>query len=126
MKNSNAKNSNSDVATVFQGRPMPVPGRPAGYAALMAKYGLELPPPPRLTIIAQRHERLDLEDWLVLTPRHEPEDTLADHLEFALKWEGVDLGVLAKLFQEVTSDEILSVVMAKPSGSYARRVWFLY
>lgn len=103
-----------------------MPGRPAGYAAIMENYGLKLPLPPRLAIIAERHERLELEEWLVLTPRHAPDETLADQIEFALKWEGVDLGVLSKLFQEVPSDEIRSVVMAKPTGAYTRRLWFLY
>ncbi|MGQ0712676.1 MAG: Fic family protein [Gemmatimonadaceae bacterium] len=117
---------NSEVARVFQGRPTPVPGRPVGYAALVGRHGLRVPLPPRLAIIADRHQRLELEDWLVLTPRHAPKDTLAGHLEFALKWEGVDLGVLAKLFQEIPSDDVRTVVLATPTGAYARRLWFLY
>jgi Fic family protein len=116
----------SEVATTFQGRRMPVSGHPAGYAALIAEYGLELPPPPRLAMIAERHERLDLEDWLVLTPRHAPDNTLADQLEFAVKWEGVDLGVLSKLFEQIPSEAIRSIVLTKPSGAYARRLWFLH
>jgi hypothetical protein len=77
-------------------------------------------------MIAERHRRNDTGDWLVLTPRHAPEDTLAGHLAFALKWEGVDLGLLGSLFREVGGGEISAVVREKPTGAYTRRLWFLY
>ena len=65
-------------------------------------------------------------EWLLLTPRHAPEDSLQGHLEFALKWEGVNLGVLAALYRTVDSAEIARMVRDKPTGVYSRRIWFLY
>jgi hypothetical protein len=62
----------------------------------------------------------------VLTTRHTPEDTLAGHLIFALKWEGVQLGVLAALFRATGPDPIRVLVEATTTGAYARRIWFLY
>jgi hypothetical protein len=62
----------------------------------------------------------------MLTPRHAPADNLRGHLLFALKWEGVQLGVLAALFQIVGPDDIAAVVQQTPTGAYARRLWFLY
>jgi hypothetical protein len=47
-------------------------------------------------------------------------------VEFALKWEGVNLGVLRALFEALPAGEVREVVLAKPTGAYARRVWFLY
>lgn len=61
----------------------------------------------------------------MLTPRHRPEQTLAGHLQFALRWEGIDLGVLAALFRQIDSDEIAAIVRATPTGGFARRLWFL-
>jgi hypothetical protein len=55
-----------------------------------------------------------------------PDDTFSGHLEFALKWEGVDLGVLAALFKVVTDDEIAAAVRSKPTGAYAGRPWYLH
>jgi len=46
-------------------------------------------------------------------------------LVFALKWEGVDLGVLAALFERIEPDEIAALVRATPTGGFARRLWFL-
>jgi hypothetical protein len=45
---------------------------------------------------------------------------------FALKWEGVDLAVLAALFKSVPAGDIAAIVRATPTGGFARRIWFLY
>jgi hypothetical protein len=78
---------------------------PAGYAAVVARYGLRAALPPRLTALALRHHPSSTPDWLMLTPRHRPEQSLAGQLQFALRWEGVDLGVLAALFRQIEPDE---------------------
>lgn len=116
----------AEPVTVFHGRKVPEPARPTGYAALWHRYELAVPLPGRLAAIAERHRRSATAEWLILTPRHAPEESLAGQLEFALKWEGVDLGVLHRLFRRVPAEEIAAVVRAKPTGVYARRLWFLY
>jgi hypothetical protein len=63
---------------------------------------------------------------LLLSPKHAPPDTLAGHLEFALKWEGVELPLLKQLFKIVPTSELRAVILAKPTGAYTRRLWFLY
>ncbi|MDE2653861.1 MAG: Fic family protein [Gemmatimonadota bacterium] len=105
---------------------IPEPGSPAGYAALAARYNLRVPLPSRLAAIAVRHHPESTPEWLMLTPRHAVEDTLRGHLEFALKWEGVSLGVLAALFRAVDPGEFTQMVRDTPTGAYARRIWFLY
>lgn len=110
----------------FHGRGLPEPAVPAGYAALIERFDLAVPLPPRLTAIAERHHPAPNPSWQLLTPRHRPPDTLEGQLVFALKWEGVDLGVLAALFKVVEPNEIAAVVRATPTGAFARRTWFLY
>lgn len=117
---------NTEAVRVFQGRELPEPGKLVGYAALWKHYDLPVPLPPRLAAIAQRHRQSNTPEWLMLTPRHSPVDSLAGHLEFALKWEGVDLGVLKQLFKIVHPEEVAAVVRKKPTGIYTRRLWFLY
>ena len=51
---------------------------------------------------------------------------MGDHLEFALKYDGTNLAILASLFQAVAPEEFLAYVQSKPTGKYARRLWFLY
>lgn len=110
----------------FHGRPLPRPGVPAGYAALTERFGLAVPLPPTLAAISERHRRESHTGWQLLTPRHRPADTLAGQLVFALKWEGVDLAVLAALFKTVRAENVAAIVREKPTGSFARRIWFLY
>jgi hypothetical protein len=92
----------------------------------MDRYALRLPLPPQLAAIATRHHPVSTEQWLLLTPAHRPDDSLAGHLEFALKWEGVNLGVLVQLFRVVPSQQIAQAASSKPTGIYSRRLWFLY
>jgi hypothetical protein len=121
-----SKIHSSEPVTEFRGRPLPEPGRPAGYAALIETHRLETPLPHRLHAIGERHKIVTTEGWRLLTPRHAPEDTLAGHLTFALKWEGLDLTVLKRLFLALGPEAIVAIVQSQPTGSYARRIWFLY
>lgn len=116
----------SQTVNHFHGRPLPEPAIPAGYAALIDRFDLALPVPRQLTAIADRHHPPSSPSWQVLTPRHRPSDTLEGHLVFALKWEGVNLGVLAALFNAVEPNAVAEFVRATPTGAFARRTWFLY
>jgi Fic/DOC family protein len=110
----------------FHGRRLDEPAFPAGYAALIGRYELAIPLPPRLSAIAVRHHPVSSDEWLMLTPRHRPSDTLQGHLTYALRYEGVDLSVLAPLFKALPGDEVAALVRAEPTSAYARRIWFLY
>ena len=112
--------------TDFHGRIAPEPVKPVGYAALIDRYGLQLPLPQRLTAIAERHKPTSTSEWQLLSPRHAPEDSLFGHLELAIKWEGIDLGVLAALFKVIDDREVAKIIRSEPTGSYARRIWYLY
>src|SRR5688572_22954047 len=116
----------------FHGQVLPEPAIPAGYAALIERFELAVPLPPRLAGTAVRHHPAPHPVWQLLTPRHRPEDTLEGQLIFALKWEGVDLGVLAALFhregpeRDELEAEVTRLVCGTPTGVFARRIWFLY
>jgi hypothetical protein len=62
----------------------------------------------------------------VYPPKYWPGNTPGDHLEFALKYDGTNLAILASLFREVAAEDLLAYVRSKPTGKYARRLWFLY
>jgi len=126
LSNQASREQNSTAVKDFRGRLLPEPARPVGYAALVDRYGLSVPLPSVLTAIAARHHPASTAEWRLLTPRHAPDGALGDHLEFALKWEGVDLAVLSAVFRAVPDEEVAAVVRAKPTGTYARRLWFLH
>lgn len=116
----------SDRVSVFQESRLPEPALPVGYAALIDAYGLRVPLPLALCAIGKRHKVYEEGGWRIYTPRHEPAATLEGHLTFALKYEGLDLAVLKRLFMALEPDELAAMIRAKPSGAYMRRVWFLY
>lgn len=55
-----------------------------------------------------------------------PGETIGDHLEFALKYDGVNLALLARIFEKVGSKVLVEYIASKPTGKYARRIWFFY
>ncbi|MBN2498662.1 MAG: Fic family protein [Deltaproteobacteria bacterium] len=116
----------SDPLIVFRDRRLPERARPAGYSALIEGYGLRVPLPRTLLAIGQHHRIIEADGFRILTPRHAPHATLEGHLTFALKYEGVDLAILKCLFLKTGPGPIESMVRRKPTGSYVRRIWFLY
>lgn len=116
----------SGPVTVFHGQVLPECATPAGYSALIGAYGIRVPLPRTLSATGEHHRVRNEDGWRILTPRHAPPPTLAGHLTFALKYEGLDLAVLKRLFQATGSHAIAALVREKPTGSYARRLWFLY
>lgn len=116
----------SGPVSVFQERRLPETATPAGYSALIDAYGLAVPLPRTLSAIGRRHRIIEQDGWRLMTPRHAPHPTLEGHLTFALKYEGLDLAVLKRLFLATGPAAIEELVREKPTGSYARRIWFLY
>lgn len=120
-------NQNSHRKAVFHGFPTLEEGATlAGYSALIDAYGLSVPAPDILFAIGAKHKKYRQERWQILTPRHKPEDTLYGHLTFALKYEGIDLAVLNSLFQAIDARELETIIRSEPTGSYSRRLWFLW
>ena len=116
----------SGPVTILLERRLPEPATPAGYSALIDAYGLRVPLPRTLFAIGARHRILEADSWRLMTPRHAPHPTLEGHLTFALKYEGLDLAVLKRLFQATDPSAIEALVRGRPTGSYVRRIWFLY
>jgi len=96
-----------------------------GYAALKEMFGL-----PDIQHHVTSHivsgARKTVDDQEYYTPVYAPEDTLAGHLEFAFKFEGVNLGLLAELFEVASTGELIAYIQSKPTGFNTRRVWFFY
>lgn len=116
----------SGPVSIFHDRRLPEAAAPAGYAALIDAYKLPVPVPRFLYAVGSKHRILDQDGWRIYTPRHAPEASLEGHLTFALKYEGLDLAVLKRLFLLVKEGEVAELVRQKPTGLYARRIWFLY
>jgi len=58
--------------------------------------------------------------------RQTPVNTLYHHLAFALKYEGIHLLCFKRLFEQLSQQEVVSIVEEGPQSQYSRRIWFLY
>ena len=81
------------------GRETPT-SRPAGYAALVERYGVDVIPHWRSSRVASAGvRRVDFQSGVaveVFPPRYWPGDTAGSQLEFALKHDGTNLAILAR------------------------------
>ena len=104
--------------------------RPAGYAALIVQYGLQVIPNWHRSFVTNKGiHRIDTTGNVIeeiYPSKYWPGDDLGDHLEFALKYDGTNLEILASLFRKIAVEDFTDYVKSKPLGKYARRLWFLY
>lgn len=116
----------SQELPVFHGRPLPEPGNIVGYATLIDIFDLKMCIPQSVALISKKTRQYENEQWKVLTPRHQPEETLYRQIAFALKYEGINLLFFKKLFEKLPVQEVLSLVSEEPTGQSSRKIWFLY
>ena len=103
--------------------------RAAGYDALVAKYGLQVVRHWHHSAIGASVRRSHIEDGQLFEvyPRAlAPEDTLGGQLEFALKYDGINLEILSAVFEKIEQQELLAYIQSAPTGRYTRRIWYLY
>ena len=105
-------------------------GRPAGYAYLLEMMDLACMPHWHTSFVSSSGtHRTKVQDGAIkdIYPvRYWPGGTVGDHFEFALKYDGVNLGLLARIFEKVSQDELTRYIKSKPTGKYARKIWFFY
>lgn len=111
---------------VFQGKTAPEEGVLVGYGAIIVAYHLPVPIPLQLSLISKKHRQYKIDGWNVFTLRHLPEDTLYSHLVFAIKYEGINLLALKKLFENLQPVIIEGWIIKEPQSQYSRKIWFLY
>lgn len=101
-----------------------------GYAWLIQEFRLEVFEPALVSYIHERSDRRSLEQdgrtESYYPKGYDPGDEWAGNLTFALKYEGIDLEVLAALFPLLDYSAVEAYVQASPIGKYARFVWFFY
>ncbi|MBU1669978.1 MAG: Fic family protein [Actinobacteria bacterium] len=104
--------------------------RPAGYARLIDRYELEVISNWHVSYVTGRATRRITETrgkiQEIFPSSYWPGEGPGDHLEFALKYDGTNLGILACLFETIELELFLDYVHSKPQGKYVRRLWFLY
>ncbi|MGV9004468.1 Fic family protein [Flavobacterium sp.] len=60
-------------------------------------------------------------------PKYAPKsDTVTSHIEFMLKYDDLNLDLLAAVFDKLEERELLQYISESPSGRYSRRIGYLY
>ena len=100
-----------------------------GHSALAQELKLTVPPPYTESRIegAVRRSELHADRAAEIYPKKQGRSAdLRAHLLFGLKHEPTDLRVLAATFKQVGPELVRSWVKDAPTGTYARKAWFLY
>jgi Fic family protein len=104
--------------------------RPAGYAYLLEKLAIVGIPNWHRSMVSTTGTHFSkIQDGFVeevFRNQYWPGETVGDHLEFALKYDGVNLALLSKIFEKVSPEVLVEYIKSKPTGKYARRIWFFY
>ncbi len=104
--------------------------RLAGYAFLTERFSLSALPNWHTSSVSHtgtmKATIQDGQEQTVYPQSYWPGDGTGDHLEFALKYDGTNLGILSALFNVLPADEIAAWISSKPTGKYARKIWFLF
>lgn len=102
----------------------------AGYAHLLKKYRVGAPALLHTSWIDEVSQRrsvsmgLGIEETFPIS--YDPGDEDIDHLVFALKYDGVDLAVLARLFRRIDRGQLGLRIETQPTSKYIRRLFFLF
>ncbi|HVO74279.1 MAG TPA: Fic family protein [Ignavibacteriaceae bacterium] len=116
----------SRAINVFHDRETPEEGNLIGYGAIIDTLNLKVPIPNQLSLISKKHKKYSVDGWNVYTVKHQPLDTLYNHLVFALKYEGINLLFFKKLFEKLDQPTIEEWIKKEPLSIYTRKIWFLY
>ena len=58
--------------------------------------------------------------------RNWPGERACDHLEFAIKYDGINLALLCSLFRHIEPQELADFILEHPVSIPRRKLWFLY
>jgi hypothetical protein len=104
---------------------------PIGYARLIQTCHLPARSLPRLALIdsavnGRRTTNTGDLELMRFESKYRPPPTLAGDLQFALRYEGINLEVLALLFAGAGRAELEAWLAAQPESRFARRAGYLY
>jgi Fic family protein len=111
---------------------IPDNAKPVGYRWLVEQYGIEVFDHYRWSYVSEKWEKKELHfddqnlTLHIFPPSTQVKDDPFDHLEFALKHEGVNLSIIKAVCFKLPETEVTDYVSNRLTGKYSRVIWFLY
>jgi hypothetical protein len=100
---------------------------PVGYAHLVQLLGLQVRPLDRPAAISGAvNKRVDSATQALFPRGVAVDDSIAGHLEFALRHEGVNLEIIDAVFEHLAPADLIKRLTATPTGAHIRRACFLW
>ena len=103
-----------------------------GYRKLIEMFNLKVVPHFRWSYVSLKWEKRELYfknqniTLYIYPPSYKLSDNVFKHLEFALKYEGVNLYIIKKVLSQISPAEITKYIQNHPMGRYARILWYFY
>jgi Fic family protein len=99
-----------------------------GLARLVEELGLRVPAPAVRSeaVRGGRRTKISGDSILEQYPLSYAPTDLLGHLRFAMRYEPVDVGVIAAAFQKIPREDMETWVRSEYIGKYVRRAWYLY
>lgn len=102
-----------------------------GYQALVEFYNLSVIPHYRRSYITAQRASIQIDNnqeihlYQKSYALKDPKNVFSQ-LEFAIKYDGINLEILEAVFEQIHSEEIEGAIKMHPSSKYLRMIWFLY
>lgn len=104
--------------------------RPAGYKYLLEKFNISALSHWHSSFITSTsvHYTKTANNYTqdIYPASYCPGSGVFENLEFALKYDGVNLYYLSIIFTMISETDLVNYINSKPIGKYARRIWFFY
>jgi Fic family protein len=99
-----------------------------GLSRLVEELGLRVPAPAVRSeaIRGGRRTKISGDSILEQYPLSYAPTDLLGHIRFAMRYEPLDVGVIAAAFQKIPRPEMENWVRSEYIGKYVRRAWYLY
>ncbi len=114
--------------SMFQGCALASGTSLAGLAALVHAFDVQAPVRKPACISEQniKGHIKEIPGWQIYSKRYELEPTIEAHLNFAMRYESLDLLVLKRIFLALPPQAVESYVKSAPTSVLTRRAWYLY
>jgi hypothetical protein len=109
---------------------IPKDSEPIGYAALVKRHDLATLPNHRWSFAAKKGGPRTIDNRFVVRTPMTTSASDVEHLLYALRYDGVNLTLLAQFFHVIErkrfEKELTAAIRATPAGRHHRRLWYLY